>query len=213
MSDSASEVVRMTTGMRFRAGSLRMRARTSRPFSLGRLRSRRIRCGRGARSNGCLRSRKEMACSPSETTVRRFGARAPLSPSWIRQTSPSLSSTSRISMGGRDKFAVIYPHFLSWQAEEKCGPVAGSGGEPDLSPQPLHDLLAQGQADPRPGILFAGVQALKNLKYLFGIFRVDADAVVFHGKRPDASGFLRRNVDLRRLCAPEFQRVADQVLE
>src|SRR5271163_3681493 len=200
MSESASEVVRMTTGMRFRAGSLRMRARTSRPFSLGRLRSRMSRCGCGACSNGCLRPRKEMACAPS-------------SPSWIRQTSPSLSSTSRISTGGRDKFAVIHPHFLSRQAEEKCGPVAGSGGEPDLSPQPLHDLLAQGQPDPRPGILFAGVQALKNLKYLFGIFRVDADAVVFHGKRPDASGFLRRNVDLRWLCAPEFQRVADQVLE
>src|SRR5271163_3196481 len=209
MSDSASDVVWMASGVRLREGSLRIRARTSRPLSFGRLRSSRMRCGRGACSNGCLRSRKEIACSPSETTLRRLGTRAPLSPSCVRHTSPGLSSTSRISTGGRDKFALINFHFLSGQAEEKCGPAAGTGLEPDVSSQTLHDLLAQGQADSCAGILFAGVQALKNLKYLFGIFRVDADAVVFHGKCPYASVFPRGHVNLRRLRAAKFQAVAD----
>lgn len=50
---------------------------------------------------------------------------------------------------------------------------------PNFSAVALDDFLAHRQADARPCVLFARVQALKNHKNPFGVLRVDPDPVVF----------------------------------
>ena len=53
---------------------------------------------------------------------------------------------------------------------------------PDSSTVVLDDFFTDREADARPGVLVASVQALKNHENPLSIVRINADAVVAHGK-------------------------------
>jgi len=85
---------------------------------------------------------------------------------------------------------------------------------PDAPAVLLNNLFADGEANARTGILAAGMQTLKDLKKPPGLGRVDADAVIAHGKPPVMILLLGRDVNTRRLLwSAEFQRIADEVLQ
>src|SRR5579884_527116 len=238
MSDSACELVRTTTGMRRSRSSDLMAARTSRPPSRGRLRSSRIRSGRGASANSPWRRNRLSAASPLVATLTWVAARAPRSPSRISTTSPGLSSTSRISTGRGSACALMgrkAPNLTSpkrergpaslalragrrlttRQGEIKRATLARLGLGPDAAAVALDDLAADGQADAGAGVLLLRVQPLEDDEDALQVLRVDADAVVTNPEQPLAAP--RRaagaDVDHRPGGAAELQRVADQVLE
>ncbi len=99
MSRSSVEVVRIATGILRSRSSALIAARTSRPPIRGRLRSRRIRSGRGAASYRPSRRRKASASTPSGATCRLLCTFPSLSASRVSRTSPGLSSTRRTSTG------------------------------------------------------------------------------------------------------------------
>jgi hypothetical protein len=78
----------------------------------------------------------------------------------------------------------------------------------------LHDSLAQGKADSRSRIFVPGVEALKDLKYSFKIFRCDSDAVVPDGNDVISSfllhGYMHAGLDAGLTV---LHSIADQVLE
>src|SRR5665647_1270708 len=110
MSFSAPEVVKTTTGIFLRLLSSFISLRTSRPSFFGKFKSRKIISGRGEPENFPSPCKKRIASSPSSATCRLFLIFASSKTSSINPTSPSLSSTKRISTGF-DKI-IIYklPH-------------------------------------------------------------------------------------------------------
>src|SRR3954447_1194958 len=85
--------------------------------------------------------------------------------------------------------------------------------EPDAPAVALGDLLADGKADARAGVLAHGMQALEQHEDALEVLRLDADAVVGDADAPLGIFLLRRDVDARRRLAAELERIADQVLE
>ena len=78
--------------------------------------------------------------------------------------------------------------FLDFNAirnrEEERRPLAKLRFEPDAAAVALDHFLAQRQADAGARILLVRVQALEDDEDALGELRVDADAVVAHGKAP-----------------------------
>ena len=91
--------------------------------------------------------------------------------------------------------------------------LAGFGFHGDAAAVALDDLLADGQADARAGILGPGVQPLEDDEDALEVFGLHADAVVLHREYPMALVTAHADVDSRRLLAAEFDGVADEVLE
>src|SRR2546423_8708928 len=54
---------------------------------------------------------------------------------------------------------------------------------------------------------------LKHLKDPLGVLRLNADAVILHGKHPFISLRLCPDMNARRLGTPEFEGVTEQILE
>src|SRR5712672_833631 len=219
MSSSAFDVVRITTGIRFRSGSAFISASTSRPSLMGRLRSSKIKSGRGLFLNLPRRRRHIKASWPSLATIKLLCTLLSVSTSSVRRTSATLSSTSKISMGcGVDsKFIVgLLLGFIAasiGDAESERGAATWSGLQPNAAAVPLGNFFADGQADAGAGVLRLGMQALKNHEDALAMLGSYANAIVTHGNIPAACGSLGTNVNSCGLIPPEFDRVANEVLQ
>src|SRR5208283_1042016 len=133
----------------------------------------------------------------------------------VNSASLGLSSTSRISMARPSLVfirRVLHTGDLR-DGKEKSRALARLRFDPNAPAVAFDDLFADGQPNAGAGILLAGVQALENLENPLGILRLDADAVVAHGKEPAAGLLLDTDVDFRRALAAELESVADQVLK
>src|SRR5690242_7656571 len=95
----------------------------------------------------------------------------------------------------------------------KCRSFSFFRFDPDPATVPFDNLLANRKADSGAWILITRVQPLKDDEYPLVILLRDSNAVVAHGEMPDSGFLLRGDADLRRPFAPEFDRVADQVLQ
>src|SRR5579884_798506 len=167
------------TGMRFRSASCLISANTSWPFLRGRLKSSRIRSGRGAEPYCPSRRRKASASTPSSTTESRLWILPFLNVSVSRRTSPSLSSTRRISIGVPLTISLMTSALLAGREREVEGASAALFRfHPDAPAVSFDHLLADGQPDPRAGVLLSAVQSLEDQEDAVGVLRVDADAVV-----------------------------------
>src|SRR5882762_3801192 len=219
MSSSAFEVVRITTGIRLRSGSAFISASTSRPSLMGRLRSSKIKSGRGLFLNLPWRRRHIKASWPSLATIKLLLTLLSVSTSSVRRMSATLSSTSKISMGcGVDsKFIVgLLLGFIAasiGNAESESGAAARGGLQPNAAAVPLGNFFADGQADAGAGVLRLGMQALKNHEDAVVVFWGDTNAIVTHGNIPAACGSLGADVYSSGLVPPEFDRVAYEVLQ
>src|ERR1700722_2756082 len=203
MSASALELVRTTIGIRFKTSLFLSCLRTSKPLTLGRFKSSRMRSGVGARA--CSPSLRTIAnaSTPSRATVTLFRISASFRASRVRRTSPGLSSTRRISMGvavmlGRREWSAV-----SRQSKIECGTSALRRVDPDCPAVALDYLLGDRKANARAGVFLLGVQTLEYEEYLAAVFRRNADAVVAHSKEPVVSARRDRNVDGRALLAPK----------
>src|SRR5271155_3861333 len=219
MSSSAFDVVRTTTGIRFKSGSCLICASTSRPSFTGKLRSSRIRSGRTVSLYlPCLRKQLN-ASSPFEATIRLLRTLLSLSTSCVNRTSPALSSTSRMSIvcGCKSKFMVLYLlislGFHRWNGETKCRASPRRSLHPDASAMPLHDFLANGQADARSGVFRLGMKALKDYEDPVAMLGRDANAVVAYGYLPVPSILLNGDTHARRFVSAELQGISEQVLK
>src|SRR5437660_11390764 len=211
MSRSACDVVRMTTGMCRRRSSRLISSSTSRPSFLGRFRSSRIKSGFGTAACFPSRRRNARASTPSAATCRLFRTFASRSASRVRRASPGLSSTNRISIGTPP--ASISGLADCGQRERERRALARLGLDPDPAAVALHDLLADREADPGPGIIVLAVQPLEDDEDAVEVLRIDADAVVAHAEQPLAVAALGANLDLRTGRSAELERVGDQVQE
>src|SRR5690606_37450503 len=70
------------------------------------------------------------------------------------------------------------------QGEEECRAAARLGFRPDSTVTALQHLLADRQADAGAGVFLAAMAALENREQPRHEVRVDADAVIAHGKQP-----------------------------
>src|SRR5262249_42616405 len=202
------------TGMRFRSSSPLISRSVSRPSLTGRLRSNTMRSGRTALAYFPCRRRKARASAPFSITLRRCWTPASARPSWIKSASAGLSSTSRISTGllGASAGMVVRPFVREGEAERAA--LAGLRFDPNTAAMTFHDLLANGQADARAGVLRPGVQALEDEKNPLGMLWGDADAVIADGEDPLPALGPGADVNARRLSRlAELDGVADEVLE
>jgi hypothetical protein len=103
--------------------------------------------------------------------------------------------------------------FLSGQCKVEGRALFWLRFNPDLPAMAFDDFFANRQANASAGIFPARMQALKELKNAFIVLGFDADAVVPHGKLPNAFFVYRRNMDFRGAVASKFETVAQQVLE
>src|SRR6266702_4247241 len=215
MSSSAWEVVRITTGMTRSAGSSFSSASTSRPSRRGRLRSSRIRPGRGAPTYSPVWCRNCSACSPSFTTCRVLRILWCSKASRVISTSPGSSSTSSTSTTWpvRPSLFGILVLRERWQGEPETGPGRDRRVEPDPAAVILDDLPYHGQADPGARIGRLVVQPLEDHEDPPGVPGLDADPVVAEREQPELAVPAGRDGDPGRLVGAELQRVADQVLE
>src|ERR1035438_3434242 len=202
-----------TTGIVFRDASALISARTSRPPMRGRLRSSRIRSGRGVSAYVPSRRRKAMASTPSPTTDRRLTSLLSRSASRVSRTSPGLSSTSRNSAGRPPDSLSIDVLLTIRDGEQESGSLPRTGFHPDIATVSFDDLLAYGKADPGARIVLLAVQALKNNKYAIEILRRNADAIVAHRQLPGLVRAAGADMDVGRLARlAELDAIADQVL-
>src|SRR5947209_2114816 len=202
------------TGMRFRSASCLISANTSWPFFRGRLRSSRMRSGRGADPYAPSRRRNARASTPSSTTNSRLSIFPSRNVSVIRRTSPGLSSTSRMSMGRASDGSPMAALLTGREGEVKAAPPARFRFGPDAPAVALDHLFADGQPDARTRVLLAVVQALEDQENALGVLRLDADAVVAHPKEPVTVLAAGADVDPGRLAVlAELDGVAEQVLE
>ena len=74
---------------------------------------------------------------------------------------------------------------------------------------PFDDLLANRQSDTGTLVFPAGVQTLEDLEDALEILRLDADAIILHGKLPELSCSGHSNMDLRGTLRPEFKRISN----
>src|SRR5262245_37616776 len=217
MSSSASDVVSTTTGIVRRSGSALMSASTSLPSRRGRLRSSRIRPGRGAFSYSPSRRRNRSACSPSVATCNELRILWCAKASWVINTSPASSSTSSTSItlsGGEvsvimvDVLVVIGVVGQDGKGEAEPGPGGDRGVQPDLAPVILDELPAHGQPDAGARVGLLPVQSLEDHEDTFGVLGCYPDSVVGHGEQPETiPGAPRGDVDVRRVVAVKLQRV------
>src|SRR5262249_2775842 len=172
MSSSACDVVKMTTGMTRSPGSSFSSARTSRPSRRGRLRSSRIRPGRGAPAYSPVRCRNCSACSPSLTTCNWLRILWCSKASRVISTSPGSSSTSSTSTTRAGASLAIGILVLGehGQGEPETGASGDCGVEPDPATVIFDDLLYHGQAYARSGIGGLVVQALEDHEDPVGVF-------------------------------------------
>src|SRR5215467_7803174 len=215
MSSSAWDVVRMTTGMTRSCGSSLSSASTSWPDRRGRLRSSRIRPGRGALVYSPVWCRNCSACSPSVTTCSLFWILWCWNASLVIRMSPGSSSTSNTSTISHRVSSVIGV-LVGWQhGQGKAEPGAGGGLgiQPDLATVVLDDLLDHGQADARAGVGRPVVQPLEDNKDPVGVLGLDPDAVVAELQQPVPAVRAGRHRNPGRRLPAELQRVANQVLE
>src|SRR5215471_1386659 len=214
MSSSAWDVVRITTGMTRSPGSSFSSASTSRPSLRGRLRSSRIRPGRGAPAYSPVRCRNCNASSPSFTTCNWLRILWCSNASRVISTSPGSSSTS-------STLTTLPPPSVTgmlvlrkrWQGKPETGPGRDRRVEPDPAAVILDDLPYHGQAYPGSRIGRLVVQPLENHEYPLGVFRLDTDSIVAEREQPELAVPADRDGDPGRLVRAELQRVVDQVLE
>src|SRR6267154_1483512 len=218
MSSSAFDVVRITTGIRLRSGSAFISASTSRPSLMGRLRSSKIKSGRGLFLNFPWRRRHIKASWPSLATMRLLWTLLSVSTSSVRRTSAALSSTSKMSMGcGVDsKFIVgLLLGFITasiGNAESERGAAARCGLQPNAAAVALGNFFADGQTDAGARILRLGMQALKNHEDALVMFGSYTNAVVAHGNVPTGRRLFRADVNDCGAVAAEFDSVANEIL-
>jgi len=77
----------------------------------------------------------------------------------------------------------------------------------------FYNSSADSQTDTRAWIFVPAMEPLKDSENGVEILRLDADPVVLHREEPRGRLFSRREVDVRRLLATEFDGVSDEVLE
>src|SRR5262249_2952456 len=215
MSSSACDVVRTTTGMTRSPGSPFSSARTSRPSRRGRLRSSRIRPGRGALAYSPVRCRNCSACSPSFTTCSWLRILWCSNASRVIRTSPGSSSTSSTSTTLVSALSAIGVLVLGecGQGEPETRPCSDRGVEPDPATVILDDFLDHGETYSRAGIGRLVVQALEDHEDPVGVRGPDPDPIVAEREQPVGAVAPRRYRNPGRLIRAELQRVADQVLE
>src|SRR5262250_339635 len=182
MSSSACDVVRMTTGMTRSLGSAFSSASTSRPSRRGRLRSSRIRPGRGALAYSPVRCRNCSACSPSFTTCSWLRILWCSKASRVISTSPGSSSTSSTSTTRASAWLAIGVLVLvlvqRGQGEPETRARRDRGVEPDPATVVLDDLLYHREANARAWISRLVVQALEDHEDPVGVLRLDPYPVV-----------------------------------
>src|SRR2546423_860188 len=216
MSSSASEVVSTTTGIRRSSSSALMRASTSRPSTRGRLRAGRMRPGRGASAYSPSWKRNASASSPLLTTWSSLAILASASASFVISTSPGSSSTRRISTGAAKSESVVTSGSIvvgDGEGPAHRRPLGDVGVDPDAAAMEFDDLLAQRQADARPGIELLGVEPLEDDEHPLGIGLLDADTVVRHPERPLTVVLGGGDLDAGRGVTAELEGVGDHVLE
>src|SRR5258705_13001034 len=98
-------------------------------------------------------------------------------------------------------------------AESESGAAARCGLQPNAAAVPLGNFFADGQADASAGVLRLGMQALKHQEDALVMLGSYANAIVTHGNIPAACGSLGTNVNSCGLIPPEFDRVANEVLQ
>src|SRR4051812_40694336 len=122
-----------------------------------------------------------MAASPSPTTWRSLATFAPRSASWVRRTSPGLSSTRRIrissSTGNQLLGRLDVRHGEMESAAAHRVPV-----EPDPTADAGDDLVAEGQTDTCPRVFAATVEPLEHEEDAVAVDLGDTDAVVLNGE-------------------------------
>src|ERR1051325_7300685 len=210
MSRSACDVVRTTMGMRRSSVSSLISSRTSRPPFRGKLRSSRIKSGRGADAYLPRRRRNASASTPSCATCRLLRTLTSRSASRVSRTSPGLSST-RSTWIGVESLTSAPP--LDGQGERGRRARSRSGCDPDFAAMALDNLLGERETDARAPKLLLSVELLKNHEDAIVVLRLDANAVVSDAENPAAVLLRRRDVDARWLRGPELDGIGHQVLK
>ena len=227
MSSSASRGGEHDDRDRPQLGVCLISASTSRPSLRGRLRSSRIRSGRGASAYWPSRRRNCRACSPSLTTCRR------LLDLVVLEGLPGHEDVTRVVLHQQDvdhPGLVVLSHRLPRLGSSVGGfPVVSASGscpglvrrlgrhgqrepeprafrirrvEPDAPPWNSMIFLAQGQADAGAPVGLLGVQALEDDEDAVGVLGLDADAVVGDGEEPELARRLVQVTTIARRLAP-----------
>src|SRR6185437_3524402 len=227
ISRGASDVLKITTGVERNFGSAFTSSRTCQPFLRGRFKSKIIRSGRRADAYCPSRRRKATASSPSVTALTWRGCSLAISRSRARSRSAGLSSTNKTSAGLIFLF-FIFRVQVFWfraavggvflfvgrrQGEMEGRPAVHARLGPDSPAMPFHNFFADGKANAVPGILFAGVQPLKNHEDAVRMFWHDSDSVIAHEKFPLHPVSFRSYFDFRRFVAVKFDGFVYQILE
>src|SRR5664279_342432 len=161
----------------------------------GRLRSRRMRSGRGASALTPSRRRNAIASTPSVATRMSMVGLASSKTSRVRRTSPGLSSTSKTVMNDLGLLTVIAARGCR-QREVERRAFTRLRLDGDDAAVALDDLLADSEADAGAGEFVAFVQTLEHPKDALEVARIDADAVVADREGPAVVAVARgRNVD------------------
>src|ERR1700722_2795177 len=221
MSDSASDVVRMTIGIVLKSTSLLTSARTSRPSIFGRFKSSKMRTGRGASAFAApWRRRNAMASTPSAAWCSRTDLLASRNVSSVSRTSPGLSSTRSTSsatlfqrqwrrLRGRRQLRAA-----GGQGEMKRGANAKGGLDRDCAAMAFDDFFANRQSDASAVKFLPPVQSLKHPEYSLEELRFDSKPVVANGKHPFVGAVRHsRDVKARDSGPPIFDGIADGVLK
>src|SRR5881394_390729 len=218
MSSSASELVRIKTGMQPSSGSFLISASTSRPPFLGMFRSSRISSGRGTPACFPCRRRNASVSSPSTATLKLSRSRPSRKASRISHTSPGLSSPRSTSIGRRLS-GLLMVSFLSrlrrsrGKGEEECRATSKLRLHPDATAVPFDDLLADCEPDAGARVLRPCMEPLEELEDPLAVLGIDTDPVVADREDPLRLRAPRRDVHPGGGGAAELDRVRDQVLE
>src|SRR3984885_4864540 len=215
MSDSASDVVRMTIGIVLRSISPLTSARTARPSIFGRFKSSKMRTGRGASAFGPSRRKNAMASTPLAARCSRTDLLASRKVSSVSRTSPGLSSTNSTFTGmlfqqhGRRRLRAAHR-----QRKIKRGAFAEGGLDRDGAAMPFDDLFANRKSDTGAVKFLPLVQSLEYPENLFKKLRFDSEPIVLNREHPFV-GVVRhgRDVDPRNTGAPVLDGIADEVLK
>ena len=76
------------------------------------------------------------------------------------------------------------PTSSRWEREEKLGPLAGLGFDPDPPVVSLDNAPANSQSDASAGVFIVRMQALEEAKNGFTIFTRYTDTIVFNAEEP-----------------------------
>ena len=75
------------------------------------------------------------------------------------------------------------------------------------------DILANGKTDTGPGVIRLRMQPLEDDEDLLMIFRIDPDTVILYGECPMGLFLTDAHGDNRCPSIPEFDGIADEILE